>query len=179
AADGRGQVVDVAQERVLHALLGLGLRTLCPGLEEGVLVFEEAPGLHLVVAEPRAEPPRVTEAGQQVATLLEDQDGVSRTREYPGGDASARPRPDHDHGALAHARPASRAVSHAENVAAAAGPSGGPGSGELTRAAENPAGWRSPCHRVDVHPTSFRFPPYSGGPYIASSVLASAAPTNS
>ena len=32
--------------------------------------------------------------------------------------------------------------------------------------------------RVDLQPTRPRFPPYSGGPYIASSVFASAAPTN-
>src|SRR5437667_226899 len=164
AAHHRGQRVHVAHERARHALLRLRLAARRARLQDDVLVLEEAAGLHLVVAEERADRARRAEAGQQVPPLLEDQHAVPGGRERPGGDAAPCARA-HDDGRPAHQllgmplRPSQNCVRDApwplsagrkrcrsSSSAPVIDPVSGPAA--LTSASVEPRGCRSPGQRV-------------------------------
>ena len=101
-ADGRGEVVDVADEGAIDALARLLLGARRAGLEHRVLVLEGPAGLDLVVAEGDARACGCSQAGQQVTALLEDQDRVAGLAQRPGGRAGTCPGAHDDHRLLGH-----------------------------------------------------------------------------
>src|SRR4051812_43215484 len=113
--------------------------------------------------------------------LLEDQYRVPGLTQAPRRGAGAGARSHDDHRLLGHRaflsagrnlKAASAALTLRAGVA-------GCGSSLLTCSGVKPRGWVSPGQWLTVHPTRLRLPPYSGGPYVASSTSERAAPTKS
>src|SRR5207237_3441171 len=82
-ADGRGQRVDVTDERALGALARFLLGARRAGLEQDVLVLEGPAGLDLVVAERDARAGGRAQSGKEVAALLEHEHRVAGLAQGP------------------------------------------------------------------------------------------------
>src|SRR4051794_39528305 len=116
-----------------------------------------------------------------MATLLEDQHGVSGLAQRPRCRAPARAGTDDDHRLLGHRVVLNAGRNFSAACAASVSSTGvvESASGLLTCSGVNPRGWVSPGQLFTVQPTRLRLPPYSGGPYVVSNTSDSAVPTKS
>ena len=139
APDRGGHRVELADVDTVAVSLFGPERT---GLDEGV-GSEEIPvvKLDLVIRVVEGGLAQVVGIEEVVATLLDDGHGPARRRQHVGRRGASRSRPD-DHGIDRH--------------------------GSLTSASVHPRGCTSPSNPMAVHPLPFRFPPYSGAPYMPS-----------
>src|SRR5207302_1783998 len=92
SADRGREIVDVAHERALDALVRLLSGAGAAGLEHRVLVLEGPAGLDLVVAEGDAGAGRGAQPGQEVAALFEGQNRVAGLAPGAPTGASVKPR---------------------------------------------------------------------------------------
>ena len=118
-----------------------------PRLEERVGAEEVAAGeLDLVVGEVALQLVRRLQVEQVIAPLLEHDDAPAGGGEHVGRGGATGTAADDDRVGVVTARV----------------------HGSDTSSSDQPRGWTSPSNPMDRHPARWRFPPYSGGPYIAS-----------